>query len=253
MRRIAGTSIVTAAAGTSLLAHTWHAALAEGGVSVGSTVYVTSDNVNLRTGAGLAYSVIRTYSTGATATVVGGPTLASGYSWFRITMSDGRTGWMAADFLGGPTSGGWSAGAYVMTSTDLNLRSAAGTGAGIIRTYPARTTATIISGPQAANGYQWYKVEVWTDGRVGWFAGEFLEAARFEPTGSRRRVVDGPLNLRENPGTSARILGTIPTGGVVVVRDASFVQQNGYTWANVYVEANPSRIGWVAAELTAEI
>ena len=258
VRRIAITGIVAAGATSSLLPFA-RQVTAQGGLSVGSSVYVASANVNLRTGAGLTYSVIRTYSNGATAKVVGGPTYASGYSWFKLTMFDGTTGWMAADFIGGPTSdggsngGGWSAGAYVMTSSSLNLRTAPGTNSSIIRTYSGGTTATVLAGPQSATGYQWYKVEVWADGRVGWFAGEYLETARFEPTGSRRSVVDGPLNVRENPGTSSRILGSVPTGGVVVVRDASFVSQNGYTWANIYVEANSSLIGWIAAEFTREI
>lgn len=253
LRRIAVTSIVAAGATSSLLPFAQQV-LAEGGLHAASSVYVTSDNVNLRTGPGLSYSIIRAYSTGASATVTSGPTYADGYSWFKITMSDGNIGWMAADFLGGPTNGdGWGAGAYVMTSSSLNLRSAAGTGSSIIRAYDPGTPATIIAGPQSATGYQWYQVEVWTDGQVGWFAGAYLEAARVEPTGSRREVIDGPLNVRENPGTSSRILGSVPTGGVVVVRDTSFVMQNGYTWANVQSEANPGLIGWIASEFTAEI
>ncbi|HEV2074405.1 MAG TPA: SH3 domain-containing protein [Thermomicrobiales bacterium] len=257
IRRIAVTGVVAAGATSSLLPFV-HGVTAQGGLSVGSSVYVASDDVNLRTGAGLTYSIIRTYSNGATATVVGGPTYASGYSWFNIRKYDGTTGWMAVDFIGGPIDDGgshggeWSAGAYVMTSSSLNLRTAPGTNSSIIRTYSGGTTATVLAGPQSATGYQWYKVEVWDDGRIGWFAGEYLETARFEPTGSRRSVVDGPLNVRENPGTSSRILGSVPTGGVVVVRDASFVSQNGYTWANVYVEANSGLISWIAAEFTQE-
>ena len=258
MRRIAVTGIVAAGTASSLLPFA-QGVTAQGGLTVGSSVYVASDNVNLRTGAGLKYGIIRAYSNGATATVVGGPTYADGYSWFNIRMSDGTTGWMAADFIGGPVDdggsngGGWSAGTYVMTSSSLNLRSRPGTGSSIIRTYGGGTAATVIAGPQSATGYQWYKVEVWTDGNVGWFAGEYLEAARFEPTGSRREVVDGPLNVRANPGTDSPILGSVPTGGVVVVRDASFVSQNGYTWANVSVEAKPGLIGWIASEFTQEI
>lgn len=140
-----------------------------------------------------------------------------------------------------------------MPITGLNLRTGPGTGSGVIRVYGAGEAATILDGPQAANGYTWYKVETWSDGRTGWFAGEYLELAKFEPTGARHRIVDGPLNLREYGALSAPVMTTLATGEIVVIADASFGVADGYTWMMVYVEDNPSVRGWIAQGFSSEI
>jgi uncharacterized protein YgiM (DUF1202 family) len=225
------------------------------GWPAGTEVHVNDNNVNLRNAPGLSSSVIAAFNANTNAGVIGGPQAADGFDWYNIGIG-GTSGWMASDFLSEGHVGedaGFRVGAYVRTTSDLNLRSGAGTGNGVIAVYPTGEVATILGGPTSANGFSWYEVELWSDGNVGWFAGEFLEGARFEPTGSRLRVVDGPLNVRSSGDTSAAIVTTVPTGDVVVIRDASFTENDGYIWANVYVEANPDLVGWVAREFTEEI
>jgi uncharacterized protein YraI len=225
------------------------------GWTAGTKVHVNSDGVNLRSIPGLSSTIVATFNVDTNAGVIGGPQSADGFDWYNIGIG-GTSGWMASDFLSEGHVGegaGWQAGAFVRTTTDLNLRSGPGTANAAIAIYPTGETATILRGPTLVNGYSWYEVETWSDTNVGWFAGEFLEDARFEPTGSRLRVVDGPLNVREGGDTSAPIVATVPTGDVVVIRDASFGQNDGFTWANVYVERNPALVGWVAREFTEEI
>lgn len=228
-----------------------------GGWPAGTPVYVNSDGVRLRSDAGTGASVLGTYNANTNAVVTDGPLSANSYFWYQVSIQ-GQTGWMASEFLSEGSSGDggggeWAPGDDVMPGSDLNLRSGPGTGTSVIRTYGAGSAATVIRGPQAANGYEWYEVEVWDDGQVGWFAGQFLEAARFEPTGSRHRINDGPLNLRSSGSTSASIVSTLQTGTVVVIADASFTVNDGYTWMNVYVENNPSAIGWIAQGFSSEI
>ena len=226
-----------------------------GGWPAGTRVHVTSDAVRLRSDPGLSSTVVGTFDSGTNAGIIGGPRAADGFDWYKIGIG-GLQGWMAADFLAEGEAGqapGWQSGSYVRTTSDLNLRTGPGTGYNAIDTYPTGEIATIISGPRSAEGYSWYEVEMWSDSNVGYMAGEFLEPARFEPTGSRLEVVDGPLNLREEPRTSAQVVASLATGEVVVIRDASFVSDGGYTWANVYVERNPDQVGWVARDFTREV
>lgn len=231
-----------------------------GGWPRGTTVNVTSSNVNLRSGPGLGNAVIGSYNTGTAAVVQDGPRNADGYAWYNIDIA-GRNGWMAADFLGQsdspapppPSGGGFKAGAYVRPTSSLNLRSGAGTGHKVIRVYSPSNAATIIEGPTPAGGHNWYKVEMWDDGNVGWLAGEFLELARFEPTGSRHRVIDGPLNLRAGGGLDYALVASLQEGTVVVIKDASFGEADGYTWMWVYVEDHPGLTGWIAMGFTEEI
>jgi uncharacterized protein YgiM (DUF1202 family) len=224
----------------------------------GTQVHVNSDSVNMRSGAGLSHGIVGNFNTGTNGIINDGPTSANGYQWYNLTI-DGVTGWMASDFLDegfvgwpGP-GGGFNIGAYVRPTTDLNLRSGPGTGNAIIDTYGGQNVATVLDGPQSGGGYAWYKVEMWDDGHVGWFAGEFLELARFEPTGARHRVNDGPLNLRESGDLSAPIVTTLATGEIVVIADASFVQADGYTWMMVYIEDDPDVRGWIAQGFSSEI
>jgi uncharacterized protein YgiM (DUF1202 family) len=225
----------------------------------GTAVHVNSDNVNLRSGPGVGHSIVGTYNTGTRATIAQGPEQATGYYWYQINIGT-ITGWMAADFLtdgtgsgsdGGDTS--WAVGTNVAPTTDLNLRSGPGTGNAVLGVYEPGEAATILAGPQRANGYSWYQVEVWSDANVGWFAGQHLELARFEPTGARHRVIDGPLNFRNGPSLDAAVISALSTGTVVVIADASFVQADGYTWMHVTLEDRPQYVGWIAGGFTEEI
>lgn len=225
----------------------------------GTQIHVTSDNVNLRSGAGLGHGVIGSFNTNTNATVNDGPRSADGYTWYNISIG-GMTGWMVDAWLAeGHTGGGENPGSDFPVGTNvrptdaLNLRSGPGTGNSVIGTYLPADVATVVGGPEASNGYTWYQVEMWNGGTVGWFAGEFLEIARTEPTGARHRVNDGPLNVRNNPTLGGSVVASIPEGGVFVVTDASFVQADGYTWMPMKLEANPSVTGWVAQGFSKEI
>jgi uncharacterized protein YgiM (DUF1202 family) len=225
----------------------------------GTPVHVTSDNVNLRSGAGLGNAIIGTFSTGTNGIIADGPRSANGYSWYNVNI-DGLNGWMVEDFLaegyvGRPSPGdAFQIGTYVRPTSDLNLRSGPGTANSVIGVCGLDTAATILDGPQSGGGHAWYKVELWDQAAtVGWFAGEFLEIARFEPTGSRHRIFDGPVNLRSGSGLGAPVIRTLSTGTIVVIADASFTEVDGYRWMNVYLEADPSVRGWMAMGFSEEI
>jgi uncharacterized protein YgiM (DUF1202 family) len=223
-------------------------------------VFVNTSGVNLRAGAGLGYRVIGNFGYGTFATVNDGPRQADGYAWYHITI-EGLMGWMAANFLTmgyvdgpSPSPGQFAIGSHVRPTTSLNLRSNPGTGSSMIKVISSGDIATVLAGPQASGGYTWYRIELWDQaGTTGWAAGEYLEGARFEPTGARHEVVDGPLNLREWGSLSAPVVTTIPTGGVFVIADASFGSADGYTWAMVYLEDNPTVTGSVALGFSVEI
>jgi hypothetical protein len=229
-----------------------------GGWAIGTDVVVATDSLNLRADPGLSGRVILSARNGTHAVTRTAALARDGYTWYGVTLDDGTKGYFAGEFLeegtGGGGNDGWPAGTILSVADGpLNLRRSAGTGGGVIRTYVTGTQATVISGPTAANGYDWYKVEIAKDGNVGWFAGDFLEVARTEPTGDRLRVVDGPLRLRRDPGLNGAVLTTLSTGTIVVVADASSVRQDGYLWRYVRLESNRNVIGWIADGFTERI
>ncbi len=120
----------------------------------GDTVKVTA-GLYLRTGAGSGYSVITTMPTGTVCTVVSGPTVANGYSWYKLSTPYGQ-GWAAGEYLA-KTSGGTTpppvatfvAGDKVKVTAGLYLRTGPGTGYGVIVTMPTGTVCTIVSGAKS--------------------------------------------------------------------------------------------------------
>lgn len=215
----------------------------------GDTVRVTA-GLYLRTGPGTGSGVITTMPTGTVCTVVSGPTVANGYSWYQMDTPYGR-GWAAGEFLektgGGttpPPSGGFAAGEKVSVTAGLYLRTGPGTGYGVITTMPTGTVCTIVSGPNPANGLTWYQVDS-PYGR-GWCAGEYLKrtsASSGYPAGTKLKVTAG-LYLRTEPGFDAGVITTMPTGTVCTVVSGP-QSANGLTW---YQVDTPYGRGWAAGE-----
>jgi len=230
-----------------------------GGWNIGTHVYVAVDSLNLRDYPGLSGGVIRTLARNTHLITSRAAVSRDGYTWYGVVTDDGVEGYAAGELLstspsGDDNGGGWPTGASVRVTADgLRLRSGPGTGYSVIATYNRGADGEVLEGPTSGTGYQWYKVEMYADGRVGWFAADFLELARYEPTGTRLRVVDGPLNLRESASLSAPVITTIPTGDVVVIADAGSVVNDGYTWWYVQLESQPGVYGWIANGFTEEI
>lgn len=226
----------------------------------GTTVHVTSNNVNMRSGAGLNFGILTSFDTGATGTITAGPFPNDGYEWYELRI-DGTTGYMVAEFLAegvgdGGNGGGGPIGATMHVATDaLNLRTDPNTSSRVVMTLTQGTTVTISDGPVYADGYTWYEVTFPGSAGVGWVAGEYLAegSGGAEPTGARLRVIDGPLNMRFGPSLDSEILTSLPNGTVVIIRDASFVQADGYIWMEIYLENQPSVAGWIAQGFTEEI
>ncbi|HEV2528787.1 MAG TPA: SH3 domain-containing protein [Thermomicrobiales bacterium] len=147
-----------------------------GGIAIGSTVRVTAQQVNVRSGAGTSFSVTTTASAGDTFTVYEGPVAANGYNWYRVSNLVGA--WIASDFIAvsgsttPPPAGGFSYGQRVtVTAGTLNVRANPTTSAAIISTYAYGRAATITGGPTVANGITWYAVD-----NLGWVSGQYLTA-----------------------------------------------------------------------------
>lgn len=61
-----------------------------------------------------------------------------------------------------------------VTQDGLNLRASATTNSDVVTTLAAGQTLTIIGGPQDADGYTWWQIQL-DDGTQGWVAADFLQ------------------------------------------------------------------------------
>jgi hypothetical protein len=66
---------------------------------VGDGVKVSAENVNCRTAPTLSSAVIKLMLGGTTGTIVGGPTSADGYTFWKVQYSEGTLGWSAGKYL----------------------------------------------------------------------------------------------------------------------------------------------------------
>jgi len=67
-------------------------------ISVGSWVSATT-NLNVRSSAGIAGSVIQVQPAGTGGVIVGGPQVAEGHTWWSVDFTTGADGWVAGEYL----------------------------------------------------------------------------------------------------------------------------------------------------------
>src|SRR5215210_140895 len=134
------------------------------------------EELNLRSGPGLGYRVVAVMPAGASVEVSGDPT----EGWYPL-LYDGLSGWGFGAYLGvgGVRAAARAAQAAQATATVvtswLNLRHGPGLGYAIVAGLPYGTVVEILAGPQAADGYSWYRVGAGRFGS-GFAVGQYLDA-----------------------------------------------------------------------------
>jgi len=143
--------------------------------TIGSTVEVASDELNLRAEPGLDAEILDVLPSGTQALIDSTPESLDDYTWYRVNIDDGAEfGWVAGELLSFVSSPQTiQVGDLVMVITDeLNIRSDAGLDSDVLDTLTNGFTASVIDGPVDADGYTWYEIE--TDAITGWVAGDYL-------------------------------------------------------------------------------
>jgi uncharacterized protein YgiM (DUF1202 family) len=143
----------------------------------------------------------------------------------------------AADFSTGDT---------VFVDTDaLRLRDAPSTDGNIVDVLLTNETGVVTDGPETADGYDWYELDV--DGvGSGWVAGDFLGLSAADDPGFDENdvveVIDGSLNLRESAGLSADVLEVLDEGTELTIVSGP-ENADGIAWYEVTAD---DLDGWVA-------
>lgn len=227
-------------------------AASTGAFSIGDTVYVNTDALNVRDSASAAGSMVDVLATGAAGTVVDGPVDADGYSWYQIDV-DGITGWVVRDYLAygvndGATSTDTSSDAisgetaYVNTDS-LNVRDVAGLDGSVLETVYTGEAVTLTGTYESVDGYDWALVQT-SLGNTGYVVADYLttdSSAILLSIGTVGYVNTDVLNLRDSASTSGSIIAELTTGEEVTVLGASEAG-DGYLWLQVETTAGT---GWV--------
>lgn len=143
----------------------------------------------------------------------------------------------------------------VVNANGTRLRSGAGTSFGVIATLGKGTEVRYLANGGSANGYTWYKVRVLATGKEGFVASSLLSAPGTSGGNggdpgfpANVTVTNGPLRLRQYPGTSATVLATLSAGtkGWLTQDTSSWV--DGHQWFEVTFLVNGKYVtGYVSA------
>ncbi len=102
-------------------------------------------NINVRNGAGTSALILGTQPLGTAGTIIGGPIVASGFTWWNINYATGIDGWSGQDNLV-VTSVGTTGTIYTLTTPTTTGGSVSGAG-----TYTSGQVVTVTASP--ATGY----------------------------------------------------------------------------------------------------
>jgi uncharacterized protein YgiM (DUF1202 family) len=146
---------------------------------VGAMVRVDTDVLNVRAAPGLNGRIVDTIGFGVVGEVSRVSAEADGYVWYRLRLANAADGWVAGKFLVGASGGSFAVGDAVrVTDGPLNLRTAPGLSAQVLRVMADNEVLLVRSGPVEADGYTWYRVRNYAG--EGWAVDKFL---RFDPNG----------------------------------------------------------------------
>ena len=193
-------------------------------------IAITMENLNLRDKASTSGRILTTIPKGKTVTIL---SEKDENGWYKVSYG-GKTGYVSGSYLTTSPSGSTTITTKTGTTTEnLNLRNQASLSGKVLMTIPKGKTVTILS-EKDENG--WYKVSY--DGKTGYAISNYIKegdsnSESTESTPSTPVPIEGQptenLNLRDQPGTSGKILTTIPKGKIVTILS----EKNANGWYKV--------------------
>ena len=213
----------------------------------------TTDVLNMRSGAGMTYSVLQVLPKGTKLTVVDS---TSNSSWVKVKTSAGKTGWCSREYLTfsssstatpmlslSPTSRSVEAGeSFTLTVTATH------NGSTIPSISSSATSVATASYSKTSNGKYLYTIKGVKAGsatitvKVGSVSKTMkVTVTESAGTGETATTTD-VLNMRSGPGTSYTVLQVLPEGTKLTVLDST--SHSGW----VKVKTSAGNTGWCSRE-----
>ncbi len=200
----------------------------------GSKYIVTASGLNVRSGAGMGFSVIAVAPRGATVTYI-----SNSRGWWYVRLSSGTTGYVDKQYLTPVTAA--ETGTYSVTASVLLVRARPNTSGKRVGRLTKGTNVYV----SQLNGDWGY---ISHNGTNGWVALRYLKATggSVQPAtnitaGSVYTVIAEALNVRAGASSGATRQDVITSGTSVRVSQVS----NGWAYVS-YTKNGKTRQGWVS-------
>lgn len=232
-----------------------------GGSSTGSPTSeqsaVTTDALRMRSGPSLHNGILLVLAKGTSMKVIDN----SNSQWAKVQAPNGRQGWCSKAYLKfsshSPTPNRKSSdesqakGLKATTTDYLNIRTGPGMGYRVIVTLGRGVTASVLDNSNSG----WVEV-LTSDGRQGWCSRQYLKISGSTPkkpsNGSNTQkpsessitgalVMADVLRLRSGPGTSYKVLGSLPYNTYLKALDKP---QSGW----IKVQTSGGKTGYVSTD-----
>ena len=118
--------------------------------------------LHIRSSPGINSSVLTTMPDGTQTTILGGPSIVNGYTWWnvRATVNGTQyTGWSGiGEWLSPPPSVGSVVTVSYTSGSGLNLHSSTSRSSTVVKALPEGTQMNVIGGPVSSEGYVWWNL-----------------------------------------------------------------------------------------------
>jgi uncharacterized membrane protein YjfL (UPF0719 family) len=236
------------------------------GFTVGTRIELIK-NTNVRDTGSLSGSLLGSQAVGMTGTIVTGPTLSSGITWWQVNYDSGTDGWSGADNFTisltppptvsePPANPSFAVGTRIELIKNTNVRDTGSLSGTLLGSQAVGMTGTIVTGPTFSSGITWWQVN-YDSGTDGWSgADNFTVSSSSPPTvseppsnpsfavGTRIELIKN-TNVRDTGSLSGTLLGSQAVGmtGTIVTGPTL---SSGITWWQVNYDSGTD--GWSGAD-----
>jgi len=203
---------------------------------VTQNVKVKGTSVRVRAGASTSAEILTEVNTGDVLLRIEiAATANGGIYWDKVVLPDGRKGYVSRSYLV-EIADVTNCNDTVITNTSVNLRNGPGTDGTTVITMltKGQVLTRIETGKYNLNGFIWDRVKL-PDGREGYIAQSYINITGTSGAAGEliKVICNSGLKVREQPGTSQKVLTYIDKGDTLTRTQAGASNANGYVWDKV--------------------
>lgn len=206
-----------------------------------STYVYTSGKANMRSGAGLDYSIRRTVEADTKMEKLGTSRDDRNVLWYKVKVNN-RTGWVSSLYVTTTYGGSSTKGKVKLTGSEY-IRYRPSKYASKLGTVSKGTTVSYYDTSVDDRGVTWYLVHI--NDITGW-----ISSANTQKGSGKTTYITadgGKSHIRKGPGLDYKTIDTLPSNGKAEYAGSTKYDDRGVAWYKINYNGT---IGWVSSRYT---